>query len=580
MKEKVFRVNLDKRKISEEDWYTLNNPLLGGRALTSKMVAKEIDPRCHALGDGNKLIIATGYMAGIPLTCCGRLSIGFKSPLTGGIKESNVGGTAGQKMSALGIRAIILEGKPTRDETYILKVSADGADLKKADELRGMKNYEAVEHLKMKFGESAGILSIGVAGEMGLGSSTIAVMDSGGKPGHHAGRGGAGAVMGSKGIKAIVFEIARPVKPSFSEDKKLLELAKQFNKKVAETKTALSKYGTAVLVNTINTSGGLPTRNFRYGQFEGVNQISGEALYDLIVERGGKPTHACMPGCVIACSNVYLDKNKGYLTTSLEYETIVMMGSNLGIGDLDTIAQLDKLCDDIGVDTIEIGGALGVLMESGYLAFGDSKGTIRTVEEIGQGTVLGRVVGNGVTTTGRVFGQTRVPAVKGQGMPAFDPRALKGMGVTFSTSPMGADHTAGSCLPGRPGFDPEYTVAPSEAQGQERISHELQIMLASIDAAGVCFFVGATLETLDVFSELLSYKYQRPVSRDDLIQVGVETLLTEYSFNQKAGLSKLDPLPDFFLKETLEPHQVGFDVTQQQLESVFEELLRLKKMGG
>lgn len=578
MREKIFRVNMTKKDISQEDWDSDENALLGGRALTSRIVAEEVDPLCHPLSETNKLIIATGYMAGIPLTCCGRLSIGCKSPLTGGVKESNVGGDAGQKMAAIGVRAIIFEGKPAPNEAYILKVSKDGAELQKAQEFRGMKNYEVVEHLKEKFGKKAGILSIGVAGEMGLGAAGIAVMDAGGKPGHFAGRGGCGAVMGSKGIKAVVFDTHDTIKPSFLDRKKITELAQQFGKKMFETKKALSKYGTAVSINIINNIGGLPTRNFRYGQFEHANKISGEALYDLIVEREGKPTHACMPGCVIACSNVYMDKDKKFLTTSLEYETIVMMGSNLGISDLDIIAQLDRLCDDIGLDTIETGGALGVLMESGHLAFGDGEGAIRTLKEIEKGTILGRVVGNGVGTVGRVFGQVRVPAVKGQGMPGFDPRVIKGMGVTFSTSPMGADHTAGSCLPGRPGFDPIYIVPSIEAEGQERISRELQIMLASIDASGVCFFVGATLETLDIFSELLNAKYGKSFSREDLIQVGVETLIKEYSFNEKAGLKRVDFLPGFFLQETLEPNHRAFDVTYRQLESVYEEFMRLKKV--
>lgn len=218
-------------------------------------------------------------------------------------------------------------------------------------------------------------------------------------------------------------------------------------------------------------------------------------------------------------------------------------------------------------------------MEAGYLPFGDGRGAIRVMEEVGQGTILGRLVGSGVATVGRVFGQTRIPAVKGQGMPAFDPRALKGMGVTFCTSPMGADHTAGSCLPGRPGFDPEYVVDTTVADGQVRISRELQIITTSIDAAGVCSFVGPNLESLEMFAELLKAKYGQSFSRENLINVGVETLLKEYLFNRKAGLNETSPLPDFIFTEALEPNQNTFDVTHQQLETVYEELLKVQKMG-
>jgi aldehyde:ferredoxin oxidoreductase len=352
MKEKIFRIDMNGKKIREEAWDDAENELWGGRALTSKILAEEVDPLCHPLGEQNKLIVATGYMAGIPFTCCGRLSIGCKSPLTGGAKESNVGGTAGQRMAALGIKAIIFEGKPSQKEAYILKVSKKDAELLKADELWGMGNYEAVDHLKMRFGEKAGILSIGVAGQMRLGAASIAAMDAGGKPGHHAGRGGCGAVMGSKGIKAIVLDTTETVNPIFSDKERITEITRQFGQTMAKTKTALSKYGTAAIVNIINEAGGLPTRNFRDGRFDRADQISGEKLYELIVEREGKPTHACMPGCVIACSNIYMDKDKEFITTSLEYETIVMLGSNLGISDLDAIAQMDRLCDDIGLDVI------------------------------------------------------------------------------------------------------------------------------------------------------------------------------------------------------------------------------------
>lgn len=172
MKEKIFRIDMNRKKIREEAWDDAGNELWGGRALTSKILAEEVDPLCHPLGEQNKLIVATGYMAGIPFTCCGRLSIGCKSPLTGGAKESNVGGTAGQRMSALGVRAIILEGKPSQNEAHILRISTDGAELLEADDLWEMRNYDVVDRLKERFGEKSGILSIGVAGEMGLGAAS------------------------------------------------------------------------------------------------------------------------------------------------------------------------------------------------------------------------------------------------------------------------------------------------------------------------------------------------------------------------------------------------------------------------
>ena len=197
--DRILRVNMSKLKISEEkiggDYLGL-----GGRGLTSMVVSKEVPPNCHPIGQHNKLVIAPGLLTGTAAANSGRLSIGAKSPLTGGIKESNVGGTAATKLARLGIAAIIVEGKPEKGKIYGLAVSKDGAKIFPADELRGLGNYALVEKLQSKYDKKVGIISIGPAGEMKMAMASIAVTSTNGTPSRHAGRGGMGAVMGSKGL--------------------------------------------------------------------------------------------------------------------------------------------------------------------------------------------------------------------------------------------------------------------------------------------------------------------------------------------------------------------------------------------
>ena len=195
----------------------------------------------------------------------------------------------------------------------------------------------------------------------------------------------------------------------------------------------------------INEAGAYPTRNFSTGQFEGAGKISGETQAELENARGGEgsATHGCHRGCVIRCSGTFYDKNGNFLTKQPEYETVWAHGGNCGIDDLDAIAQIDRLDDDYGVDTIEMGATIAVAMEAGVAEFGDAEAAINLVKEVGKGTPLGRILGNGAAVTGKVFGVERVPVVKNQAMPAYDPRAVQGIGVTYATTTMGADHTAG-----------------------------------------------------------------------------------------------------------------------------------------
>lgn len=560
----ILRVNLTSKAIYSEpvpDRYSI----LGGRGLTSQILFDEVDATCDALAERNKLIIAPGLLTGTQAPCTGRLSIGAKSPLTGGIKESNAGGTVARKLSNLGIKAIILEGKTECSSWHVLKIAEASVMLLPADDIAGLGNYETVRRLQAVHGPKVGILSIGPGGERQMRAATIAVTDQEGRPCRHCGRGGLGAVLGSKGVKAIIIDDKRSGKCmlSMADPEGFKEVSHAWAKVLVEAKKGLTNFGTAALVAPVNAAGGLPTRNYRRGNFEGAEKINGSTLADTLQARGGRTGHACSPGCVIRCSNIYNDHRGNYLTAGLEYETIALMGSNLEIDSLDIIAALDRRCDDYGLDTMEIGNALGVAMEAGIASFGDGAAAIRLLDEIIAGTDIGRLLGQGATTTGRELGISRVAAVKGQGMAAYDPRALKGTGVTYATSPMGADHTAGNLLPGRAGVDCH------SPEGQVQASRDLQVMSTVLDVMGLCLFVGPLVPEMEIISRLLTKIFGKPFGVEDVLEIGRDVLRTELAFNRAGGMdSSNDRLPEFFLAEKLPPTGLAFDVPNGEIDQV------------
>lgn len=424
MKE-IWRVDVSTGRISHQP-VPEEYRLLGGRGLTSRMIADEASPISEPLGTANKLVLAPGLPRGTVAPSAGRLSAGAKSPLTGGIKEDNGGGLAGHKLARLGIKALVFEGGSAKTEWQYLLITDGGQELQR-----------------------------------------------------------------------------------------------------------------------------------------------------LLEERGGKHGHPCHAGCPIRCSNVYIDKQGQYVTSGLEYETIGLLGANCGVGNLDAIAQLDRFCDDFGLDTMELGDTVAVCMEAGLLPFGDIQGIWHLIDEIRADSTLGKVLGQGTVVAGKVLGVCRIPAVKGQGISSYDPRGLKGTGVTYATSPVGADHTAGNCLPGRGGFRPSTRggANPHQGEGQAELSKDIQILTTVCDITGQCFFVGANEEMLDYATRLLNAGYGLNLSQEDVPNLSRKTLRTEIKFNEKAGLTTAsNRLSEFFSTEELPPFNLTFDIPQNELENFWVDL--------
>jgi aldehyde:ferredoxin oxidoreductase len=545
---------------------------LGGRALIARILLDEVDAGCDPLGPHNKLIFAPGLLVGHMLSSTDRISIGGKSPLTGGIKESNAGGRTGLDMAQLGIHALILEGQPTRMEPWILHLSLGGAKWEKADRLRGMGVYAVARELVAAYGEKVAISLIGPGAEMQMKAAGIENLDKDKVPSRMAARGGLGAVMASKGLKAIVFDKTGGQRPYLSDQQAFRTAQKEYTKSVLEhpQSAAYRDFGTAAMAHMSDGLGGLPTRNFSAGHFEQVEEISGETMREFLLTRGkpSETSHACMVGCTIKCSNIFGGEDGKMIVSPLEYETIGLMGSNLGISSLDAIARMNWEVNDMGLDSIEVGAALGVAAEAQLMQWGDCQAAMKLILEIRDGTEVGRVLGDGAAAAGRRFNIERVPVVKGQAMSAYEPRAIKGTGVTYATSPQGADHTAGLTI--------RVKINHLDPTVQLEASRTAQINMAGYDTLGVCIFAasGYVATPNGAIKRLMEARYGWKDVPDDILQkLGRETIKMEREFNRRAGFSaKDDRLPAWMTREPLSPHNSVFDVSDATLDSIFEDI--------
>ena len=553
----------------------------GGRALTDAFVYHEVPADTDPLGAGNKLVFAPGTLGGTNAPNGGRLSIGAKSPLTGGIKESNSGGQGAYAMARVGLSALVVEGAAADAKArYLLVIESDRtARLERVDDWTGLGNYEVADKIAAlrPDRDKYATISIGPAGEAFAKAAGIAVSDPKGYPNRFAGRGGLGAVMGSKGLKAIVVSHAGTSSLGHADKEAFSAASKRFSKALKEhavTGTGLPAYGTNVLTNILNEAGGLPTRNFSSGTFEAADAIGGETQRDTILSRGDEINHGCMTGCVIQCSRYWVDKDGHYKTKGPEYETAWSFGADCGIGDLDDIAELDRACGDFGLDTIEMGATVAVYMESGAIEFGDAAGALAALKAgLEPGNDL-RVLWDGAEATGKKFGVTRIPVVKHQALPAYDPRPVQGIGVTYATTPMGADHTAGYSVTANV-LGVGGTVDPLKAEGQAALSKNLQIATSMIDSLGFCLFVAFPVldipDTITAMHEMVEAHTGDTWGVDDLMQLGREVLTMERLYNARAGFTAADDrLPAFFYEEKLPPHNVVFEVSDDDLDSVFD----------
>ena len=569
----ILRIDLNSKKIKIEP---INRGskfyLLGSRGLSSQIVHDEVPPQCDPLGPKNKLIIANGLLAGSPFPNSARTSVGAKSPLTNGIKEANVGGRPAMMLARYGYRAIVLEDQLS--SLHLILIDENGVHLVSCEDYTGLGNYELHKKLKKRYGDKIGIYSIGPAGEYLMSSSSVAANDLEGFPSRHAARGGLGAVMGSKKVKAIVITPPKGSKVMIHDLDRFREVSKPFALSLASSKQKFSVFGTAMMMKGMSSYGGLPTQNFRKGSYSEIDKISGEKLHEIVTNRGGKKKLACSPTCVIRCSNLVVDENGNHITSSLEYETMALNGANLLIDDIDVLARIDHLCDDLGIDTIEFGVTAGVAMDCGKIVWGDSKTVLEILDkDIRKNTDTGKLYGNGTKFIGEQLRAKRVPQIKGQGISAYDCRVFKAMGVTFATSPMGADHTSGAAIAGRSASQHKDYGELINNKGKLDLSFELQIYTAVLDSMGCCYFIGPSFENMEIISNALNAMYDLNLTRVDVIKIGESILSSELEFNKKAGInSEMNDVPEFFKNEQSKPRDLTFTFEKQILKNFWKRL--------
>jgi len=543
---KLLRVDMTQMRVEAtalpEQW-----SLLGGRALTARILLEECDATCDPLGPDNILIFAGGVLGGTAAPTSGRLSVGAKSPLTQGIKEANAGGNPAQHLAKLGFRGIVVTGQPADPAArFGLEVDEQGARLVPADDLKGLWTYATCEQLTQRYSKTASFICCGPAGEHRLGGASVACTDQDNRyPARHASRGGMGAVMGAKGLKFVALEPGKTKLRKAAQHKEFLAFCKRFTRDYQDGPQPFA-VGTAVGVTFSNSIHSLPYHNRISGQSPDVDTLDGNLIHASFEERGGG-MHNCLTGCIVRCTNTVHDAEGEYKTSALEFETMALLGANCGVKHWDDVADLDRLCDEVGLDTIETGAAIGVLMDAGKMDWGDVNSMKALFEEISEGTELGRIIGGGAAATGRYTGHPRVPTVKGQAIAAWDPRPLKATGVTYASSAMGADHTAGLVLiPGVP------------VEDCARLSQESQLVSAICDGSGFCEFIAPSSDDIRT---LYGFVLGREVSREEIADHGWQILEDEWEFNRRAGFTEADDvLPECMLSDPIGPDRLVFDL--------------------
>jgi aldehyde:ferredoxin oxidoreductase len=545
--DKIVHVDMTNMSVSNEnlpaEW-----ELLGGRGLSAKILLRDLsNAKCDPLGSENVLVLAPGVLAGTSAPTSGRLSVGCKSPLTNGIKEANVGGNPGQDLNKLGIRAIVVKGQPKdMKRLYGLECDDKGVRIVPADDLALKWNYATCEELTKKYTKNASFITIGPAGEQMLKGSSVACTDQDSRhPARHAARGGVGAVMGSKRLKFVAVERGKARVREPKDKAGFNELSKKYTRDYLGG-AQMFKTGTSSVVPVANMLHTFPYKNRTSGQSPDAATLDGARIVESFDKRGGG-MHNCLTGCIVKCSNVVHDGKGNYVTSALEFETLTLLGSNCAVASWEDVADLDRLCDEVGLDTIETGAAIGVLMDSGKMSWGDAAAMKKLVADVGKGTELGKVIGNGCAETGRHTKHHRVPVVRGQAIPAWDPRPLKATGVTYATSAQGADHTAGLVV--NPGL-------PADQFAQA--SQEVQLVNAVCDSSGFCQFVQPTLDDIRQF---YGFMVGREISREEIADQGWQVLLDEWEFNRRAGFTAADDvLPACMKEDAIGPAKVVFDV--------------------
>jgi len=542
-----------------------------GRHLIAKTLLEMDVAAVDPLSPANPLIFSAGPFAGTSFSNANRTSVGCKSPLTGGVKEANSGGTFSYGLGQLNLAGLTL--LDASENWVVIHLAKDGIiTFDDGTPYLGKGNFEVAEMLHEKYGTKTTLALCGPVGEYQGLLAGVAISDSDRRPCRLAARGGVGAVMGSKKVKAIVVDLDK--NPDFYDPKRVRESVKDYAKMLMDDPVVTKFYkaiGTMGMADYQNYVGGLPVRNFSSGQFADVDngeqfKMGGDYIAETNTARGGKQSHACMPGCVIQCSNVYADADGNEVVSPVEYETLGLLGTNCGIGDPDQLAALNYIANDLGVDTIETGAMLGVLMEAGLAEFGDVDFMIDALKEVRLGTEKGKIYAQGTARVGEHFNVARVPVIKKQAISAYDPRTIEGTGISMMATAQGADHTAGNL--------PRLDSHNMSLEDLLEASLETQTTIAAADSIGLCIFGRSVTDTnYEFLAEAINSAHGCTITPDFFTKLGEEALLYEREFNKRAGFGEEDDeLPDFFYTEPLPPTNHVMRFHAKDVQELYEPL--------
>lgn len=548
---KILRINLETQEIREEPLdFEIVQKYLGGRGLGVKILYDELQPKIDPLSSANKIAVMTGPMTGTISPTSSRWCMVFKSPLTKNtLNDTHCGGSLGIQLKKAGFDGIIIEGK-SPNPCYI-HIQDSKVEILDASDLWGKDTYETQQKLKEKH-ERHSVASIGPAGE-NLVKFACILNDA-----RYAGRGGIGAVWGSKNLKAIAVKGSNRIVPANEYAfKKVTRKFLNILKGHPITGTGLGLYGTPILTTAVNKSGVLPVKNFQEGIFDNVRAIAGETLRELLVKQ------VPCQGCPIGCGRSLKFEDN---TTHLEYESLWALGPNCNISDLKIIFEASEKCNRYGLDTISTGNAIAWYMEcaerglvSDAPKFGDGDGLLKLIDDIATQTNSGQLLAQGVKNAAEKIGQGSSDFachVKGLEMPAYDPRGIKGMALSYATSNTGATHLKAYTVIQEILSTPHY-VDPLAEEGKAELVKEMQDVYATLDSAEWCKFTSmAVFSTLkcevDIYAQLLTTATGFFIDSAEFKKIGERIYNLERLFNYREGLSRVDDeLPKRFLTEKL-----------------------------
>ncbi|MEM7134858.1 MAG: aldehyde ferredoxin oxidoreductase C-terminal domain-containing protein [Chloroflexota bacterium] len=573
---KYLDINLKDRSVQSETWEG-EALIKAGRYLIAKTLVEMNVAQVDPLGPENPLIFSAGPFAGTTFSNANRISVGCKSPLTGGIKEANGGGTFAYAMGRLEVCGITLHDQ-SPDWVVIHLDKEGGIHFDDATPYLGKDNYQVADMLYEKYSKKIALALCGPVGEYQGLLAGIAISDNDGRPSRLAARGGVGAVMGSKKVKAIVIDVHKM--PNLHDRKKTLAAVKTYAKWVQEDESIQTTYnpiGTMAMGDYTNHIGGIPVNNFTLGaqvnDEEETFKMGGTYVTELNNSRGGQHTHACMPGCIIQCSNVWADENGNEVTSPIEYETLALLGTNCGLSEPDDLAEMNQYCNLLGVDTIETGAMIAVLMDAQNVPFGDTDFMRSVFKALQEGTEEGKHWAQGTAAVGKQYGFHRVPVVKGQAISAYDPRVIEVTGISMMTSAQGADHTTGNV--------PRMQSRDKDLPELMDASLEAQIACAAVDSIGLCIFGrSVTNPNIEWLAQAMNEAVGSDVQPTFFHEVGRETLLLEREFNLAAGFSQEDDeLPQFFYDEELKPTNQAARFHGTEVHNIYERMDGVGTMG-